>query len=43
MGIRFGDETRKDKQKIEEVMSLIRTWVKPDRLRYDKKLDCLSF
>lgn len=34
---------RKDMQKIEEVMSLIRTWVNPREINYDDDLDCLSF
>jgi len=43
MGIAFGEEPRTDRQKIEEAMSLIRTWVKPEELKYDEDLDCLSF
>jgi len=43
MGIDFDKGTRIDRQKIEEVMSLIRTWVKPEELKYDEELDCLSF
>ena len=43
MGIEFGKGNRKDTQKIDEAMSLIKTWVKPDELEYDKKTECLSF
>lgn len=42
MGIEFGNTNRIDSRKIEEAMELIRRWIKPDELKYDEKLGCLS-
>jgi len=43
MGIEFGKGNRKNRQKIDEAMALIKAWVEPDELRYNEKTGCLSF
>jgi len=43
MGIEFGKGNKEYRQKIDKAMSLIRTWVNPDELKYDERTDCLSF
>ena len=43
MGIEFGKGNKEYRQKIDKVVSTIRTWVNPDELKYDEKLGCLSF